>query len=87
MTRGEWEAKLKTERFAQVYARMDPPEILYPPHAHGRLVAHVILEGDMVLTIGGDSVTLSPGDRMDIPANVVHAARIGPYGCTYLIGE
>ncbi len=59
----------------------------YPPHTHARIVAHVILEGDMVLTVGGDSVTLSPGDRMDIPANVTHTARIGPYGCTYLIGE
>ncbi|MEK7174541.1 MAG: cupin domain-containing protein [Patescibacteria group bacterium] len=87
MTRGEWEAKLKTEGFAQVYARMDPPEMSYPPHAHSGPVARVILEGDMVLTVGGDSVTLSPGDRMDIPASVTHAARIGPYGCTYLIGE
>ena len=27
------------------------------------------------------------GDRFDVPANVVHRARIGPQGCVYMVGE
>jgi len=49
--------------------------------------AHIILEGEMTLTMGGRSTTYRVGERCDVPAVSVHAARMGPAGCRYLIGE
>ncbi|MGB8474055.1 MAG: hypothetical protein WCE61_08235 [Candidatus Acidiferrum sp.] len=49
--------------------------------------AHIILSGDMTLTMGGLSKTYHLGERCDVPASAVHSAKMGPKGCRYLIGE
>lgn len=49
--------------------------------------AHVILRGEMTLTMDGCTVTYRPGERCDVAAGAVHSARMGPQGCRYLIGE
>jgi len=49
--------------------------------------AHVIIQGSMRLILGGVTRELTVGDRCDVPANAEHEARIGPQGCTYVIGE
>lgn len=43
------------------------------PHSHGAQWG-VVFEGEMDLTIGGESRTYRKGDRYYIPAGVVHAA-------------
>ena len=49
--------------------------------------AHVILEGELSLTMRGNARTYREGDRVDVPGGTVHSAKIGPAGCRYLIGE
>ena len=49
--------------------------------------AHIILRGEMTLTMDGTSITYRAGGRCDVPANAVHSAIMGPKGCRYLIGE
>jgi mannose-6-phosphate isomerase-like protein (cupin superfamily) len=49
--------------------------------------AHVILRGEMTLTMVGKSQTFRAGDRCDVPAGAIHSARMGENGCRYLIGE
>jgi len=50
--------------------------------------AHIILDGEMILTCGGSTTTYRAGERPpDVPAGAVHSARMGPSGCRYLIGE
>ena len=44
------------------------------PHSHGAQWG-VVFEGEMELTIGGESTTYRRGDRYFIPAGVVHSAR------------
>ena len=63
------------------------PHAFYPDHTHQTETAHVILEGEMTLTMGGDARTYRSGERCDVPAGAVHSARMGPAGCRYLIGE
>lgn len=46
-----------------------------PPHAHGAQWGTVI-EGEIELTIGGETKTYRPGDSYDIPSGVEHGARI-----------
>jgi len=56
-------------------------------HTHTVETAHIILDGEMKLTMGGRSTTYRAGERCDVPAGALHAVRMGFAGCRYLIGE
>jgi mannose-6-phosphate isomerase-like protein (cupin superfamily) len=79
--------KLRREGFQHTYAWQDGPDAFYADHTHETETAHIILSGEMTLTMNGESQTYQPGDRCDVPAGAVHSARMGPKGCRYLIGE
>lgn len=81
------EAQLHAEGFRHTYVWQDAPNASYPNHTHAAETAHIILEGEMTLTMDGHSETFPVGSRCDVPAGAVHAARMGPNGCRYLIGE
>jgi len=51
------------------------------------LSAHIILEGEMTVTVKGETRTCKAGERFDVDPQTVHSARMGPKGCRYLIGE
>ena len=80
-------AQLVSEGFSHTYVWEDVPNARYPNHAHGVETAHIILGGEMTLTMDGVTKTYHAGERCDVPANAVHSARMGPQGCRYLIGE
>jgi quercetin dioxygenase-like cupin family protein len=46
-----------------------------PAHSHGAQWGTVVA-GEIVFTIGGETRRYGPGDSYDIPAGVVHGARI-----------
>jgi mannose-6-phosphate isomerase-like protein (cupin superfamily) len=81
------ESKLRSEGFAHTYVWQDRPNAFYTDHTHAALTAHIILDGEMQLTMNGKSETFRAGDRCDVPAGAVHSAKMGPQGCRYLIGE
>jgi mannose-6-phosphate isomerase-like protein (cupin superfamily) len=81
------ERQLHTEGFRHTYVWEDGPNRCYGDHTHAAETAHIILEGEMTLTMGGRSTIYQAGDRCDVPAGTVHAACMGPEGCRYLIGE
>lgn len=83
----ELEKQLHGEGFRHTYVWEDGPDSSYSDHTHPLETAHVILEGEMTLTMDGRSTTYHAGDRCDVPAGALHAARMGPAGCRYLIGE
>jgi mannose-6-phosphate isomerase-like protein (cupin superfamily) len=78
---------LEQEGFGHTYVWQDGPDASYPDHTHATETAHIILSGEMTLTMGGQSHTYRVGERCDVPAGAVHSARMGPVGCRYLIGE
>ncbi len=45
-----------------------------PPHSHGEQWG-IVVEGEMELTIGGETKRYRPGDSYHIPAGVEHGAR------------
>ncbi|MFW9967820.1 MAG: cupin domain-containing protein [Candidatus Thorarchaeota archaeon] len=49
------------------------PTAKVPPHSHGAQFG-VVMEGEMVLTIGGDTQVYSKGDTYTIPKGVSHQA-------------
>jgi quercetin dioxygenase-like cupin family protein len=78
---------LEAEGFSRPFVWEDGPEAFYPDHTHNGLTAHIILNGEMTLTMGGESQTYRAGDRCDVPAGAVHSALMGPRGCRYLVAE
>jgi quercetin dioxygenase-like cupin family protein len=81
------ESQLKAEGFSHTFVWQDRPNAYYPDHTHDALTAHIILDGEMTLTVKGQSKTYQIGDRCDVAAGEVHSAKMGPAGCRYLIGE
>ncbi|MGB6200299.1 MAG: cupin domain-containing protein [Candidatus Acidiferrales bacterium] len=81
------ERQLHQEGFLHTFVWEDRPQAFYPDHIHASETAHIILEGEMTLTTGGETRTFSAGERCDVPAGAVHSASMGPRGCRYLIGE
>jgi len=78
---------LEQEGFGNIYVWQDGPNASYPDHTHAAETAHIILSGEMTITMGGQSATYGAGERCDVWAGAVHSARMGPTGCRYLIGE
>ena len=87
MQENELIAQLQREGFSRAYAWEDGPHTRYPDHTHLTETAHIVLSGEMTLTMNGVSTTYRAGDRCDVPANAVHSAIMGSRGCRYLIGE
>jgi mannose-6-phosphate isomerase-like protein (cupin superfamily) len=79
--------QLRAEGFGHTFAWQDGPNAHYPDHSHAAETAHIILSGEMTLTMRGKTGTYRAGERCDVPANALHSARMGPKGCRYLIGE
>jgi mannose-6-phosphate isomerase-like protein (cupin superfamily) len=87
MDEKELVAGLNREGFRQTYVWQDGPNAFYPEHQHACETAHVIVSGEMTLTLNGEARTYRAGERCDVPAGAAHSARMGPRGCRYLIGE
>lgn len=83
----EWEKKLRKEGFSHFFVWQDGPDAFYPDHTHSILTAHIILDGEMSLSMEGETRTCKAGDRVDVPAGTVHSAKMGPRGCKYLVGQ
>jgi quercetin dioxygenase-like cupin family protein len=79
--------QLQQEGFTHTYVWQDGPNAHYPDHTHHEETAHIVLSGEMTLTMGGHTQTYREGERCDVPAGAVHSARMGSKGCRYLIGE
>ena len=87
MDEKELAADLQREGFRCTCVWQDGPNAFYPEHKHNEETAHIILNGEMTLILNGEARTYHTGDRCDVPAGAMHAARMGPHGCRYLIGE
>ncbi|HTR46864.1 MAG TPA: cupin domain-containing protein [Verrucomicrobiae bacterium] len=79
--------QLESEGFVHTYVWQDGPHAFYPDHTHAGVTAHIILDGEMSLTMDGQTKRYRIGDRCDVPAGAVHSARMGAQGCRYIVGE
>ena len=78
---------LLQEGFRQTDVWQDAPNTAYPDHTYPTETTHIILSGEMTLTMDGKSHTYRAGECSDVPAGAVHSARKDPSGCRYLVGE
>ena len=79
--------QLKVEGFSHVYEWTDEPNTEYEEHSHKGKVSFYVVKGSIVMNIAGVSKMLQVGDRMDVPVGVRHTAKVGPEGCTFIVGE
>ena len=79
--------KLKEEGFKHVYEWRDEPHVEYPEHAHEDRVSFYIIEGSLTFRINGETIELNKGDRYDVPPKTNHTAKVGPEGCSFVVGE
>ena len=75
LSESELRKRLEAEGFSHTFVWQDGPRAFYPDHTHDGLTAHIILNGEMTLTMNGESRTYRAGDRCDVPAGAVHSAR------------
>jgi quercetin dioxygenase-like cupin family protein len=87
MDEKELTTQLEREGFSHTYVWEDGPSAFYSAHTRAMGAAHIILSGEMTLTMNGRTETYRAGGRCDVPAGTVHSAKMGPDGCRYLIGE
>ncbi len=68
------------------YAWSNAPGEVYAAHTHPYDKVLMVARGSItfVLPDRREEMTLHPGDRLDLPAGVRHAARVGPQGVTCL---
>jgi mannose-6-phosphate isomerase-like protein (cupin superfamily) len=63
----------------------EPPDVVAPLHVHHRDdETFWILEGDLTIEVGGESVHASAGDVVFGPRGVPHRYTVGPNGCRML---
>ena len=63
-----------TERATLSFLHVQPGHVL-PEHSHDHEQITVVLEGELELTVGGETVRLTPGMVMPIPSNVPHTGQ------------
>jgi hypothetical protein len=56
--------KLEQEGFGNTYVWQDGPNASYPDHTHAEETAHIVLSGEMTLTMGGKTQTYRMGDPL-----------------------
>jgi mannose-6-phosphate isomerase-like protein (cupin superfamily) len=71
------ESQLRAEGFSHTFVWQDGPRAYYPDHTHAGLTAHIILDGEMSLTMNGKTETYRAGDRCDVPAGAVQLGANG----------
>ena len=79
--------QLLCEGYVHLYVWEDGPHVHYPEHEHRAESTHIILNGEMSMTVDGETKIYRAGERFDLPAGTRHSAKTGPQGCRYLIGE
>jgi quercetin dioxygenase-like cupin family protein len=71
------------------YSWSNGPGDTYAPHSHGYEKVLYCIDGSITFVLEGTGrrLELEAGDRMVLPAGTVHAAEVGPHGCTCIEGK
>lgn len=78
--------KIKNERFDPIIITNGPGDI-YPDHSHPQTKLLAILTGSMCVTVAGKHYQCEAGDKLIVPGNTQHSAKVDPVGCTFFWSE
>lgn len=77
----------RTAGFDEVIERVWAPDTVLPEHTHPFAVQAIVTQGQMWLSMHGQTRELRPGDRFELDRDVPHAERYGPEGATYWVAR
>lgn len=71
------------------YTWSNGPHDVYAPHSHSYNKVIYVVQGSITFGLPelGQQLTLKAGDRLDLPAGVVHDAHVGAQGVVCLEGH
>lgn len=75
------------EGAAEVLERRWQPLQVVPLHTHPFEARALVTEGEMWLTVGGQTRHLRAGDRFELAADVPHDERYGTEGAVYWVAR
>lgn len=64
------------ERGYEVSRHVYPPGTRFTDHTHAIDKIDAVVSGRFRMTMGGESVVLEAGDRLEVPRGTVHAAEV-----------
>ena len=78
--------RLLADENLQPYRWSNGPRDVYAAHSHGYHKVIYVVRGSVTFGLpqSGDHLTLRAGDRLDLPAGVLHDAVVGPQGVVCL---
>ena len=71
----------------EVLERRWEPDQVVDTHTHPFSVQALVVQGEMWLTVGGQTKHLRAGDRFELEHSVPHAERYGSDGATYWVAR
>ena len=77
----------RAEGFDEVIERRWAPLTVLDTHTHSFAVKAVLTQGQMWLTVHGQTRELQAGDRFELDREVPHVERYGPEGATYWVAR
>jgi gentisate 1,2-dioxygenase len=86
-TFAEFEAAARARGFDEVLERRWPPGQVLDTHTHAFAVDALVTEGEMWLTVGGQTQHLRTGDRFTLERELPHAERYGAAGAVYWVAR
>jgi mannose-6-phosphate isomerase-like protein (cupin superfamily) len=90
MSPPDWDrfvAQAQAQGYPDVLARDWAPHTVLDTHTHDFAVSALVVQGEMWLTIGGQTQHLRPGDPFTLARGEPHAERYGPEGATYWVAR
>jgi hypothetical protein len=83
----EFEAAERARGCSEVISRDWEPNLVVGTHSHTFHARAVVVEGEMWLTVAGQTQHLGIGDRFDLAPGTPHEERYGPQGATYWVAR
>lgn len=65
----------------------DSPGYVYPKHKHPETKLLVCINGSMKIVVDNEIFNFEPGDKLIIPGNTYHSAKVGENGCDFFWSE
>ncbi len=73
--------------FEEVLVRDWAPDTVLETHSHPFAARAVVTQGEMWLTVAGQTRHLRPGDTFALERDEPHAERYGPQGASYWVAR
>ena len=73
--------------FDEVLERVWAPDTVLPEHTHPFAVEALVVQGQLWLTVAGQTQALARGDAFTLERDLPHGERYGPEGATYWVAR